>query len=483
MTRFFLTAMVSLALLSSARAFSPQNLVKDFLDQSGIPLDDKQKTAIGDLANHVATEGGVVNLLKLANILKDGKVNAGEIPGLLRLFADIFDSMSKSAGGPEKALKQLTDKLNGIGITDDQLASIFGIGKGSAVSEPLFQGDLQSAWKRIGLDEPTLKQFHTAKSKPIIIAMIDTGIDYFHPDLRGQLWVNPKEKYNGKDDDGNGYVDDINGFNFAEMNSNILDNHGHGTYAAGIIAGKWNKLGIAGVNPNVKLMILRDTNKKGQEQALATALAIDYAIKHGAKIIHLSNTYSNRAKAVEVMVKRALKKGILVVATANSRSRNTANVIPASVPGVLTVGALDREDKRCIFSGWGAHLDVMAPGTSIPGPRAYGTDFLTLMAGRDPNKEQSKAILNKRWYIADGTCSSAPLVTGVASLLWQKYPKLTAEQIKHMILMSCDDLGRPGWDKTTGMGKLNIQKALKANPNHYLFQRSRKERVKQHAEQ
>lgn len=339
----------------------------------------------------------------------------------------------------------------------------------------------QWAWQRIGLDKTTLTELFPEKKvesektqnpKPIIVAIVDSGIDVWHPELQGKLWINPKEKPgNGKDDDKNGLIDDVHGFNFARMLPLVSDQQGHGTYVAGILAARWDKKGMAGVNPNVRLMVINVADGKGTSRVLPIAMGIRYAVANGAKIIHLPRITRGRNKLLKDIVAWAISKNVLVVTTANSHSRNTSNQAPCNVPGVITVGACDRNDKRAPFSGWGANLDVVAPGVDIIGLRAPGTDFLSTRAGRDPKKNPSGNVIDESWYVADGCCSAAPFVTALASHLWQRNPKLTAEQLRRMILMSCDDLEDKGWDRNTGYGRINFKKALNADPDYLLQSR------------
>lgn len=303
--------------------------------------------------------------------------------------------------------------------------------------------------------------YKSAKSKPVptenrpplIVAIIDSGIDPL-PELSDQIWVNSKEKHNGKDDDGNGYIDDINGYDFAAGSPNAQDTYGHGTYSASILAARPSKTWGGGINPFVKVMPLKVTKDNGLATDLTVVEAILYAVKNGAKIVQISLCLEPRSHLVDVAVGWARDHGALVIACANSQGKSTARISPASAPGVLTVGACDGRKRRSKFSGWGAHLDLVAPGESITGLRARNTDFVGYLSERE---RRSKAI---RLYTASGTCSALPLVTGVASLIWQKQPQLTAEQVRQKLLMSCDDLDRPGWDKATGSGCLNFQKAM-----------------------
>lgn len=331
----------------------------------------------------------------------------------------------------------------------------------------------QSALKQIGLTVNTLEELNTTdnkqKTKPVIVAVIDTGVDVSHPELWGQLWRNQGEiPFNNIDDDRNGYVDDVYGWNTQANNENIVDDNGHGTHVAGIISARWDGRGIAGIAPHAKLMTLKAADAKGQTDAVRISLAIRYAVTNGAKIIHMSIENSQPTELEQAMVDWANKQGVLVIAASGSKGLNTAQVSPANLKGVLTVGACDQQDKRSRFSGWGQHVDLVAPGADILSLRARGTDFMHTMAGEARGIKANERVIDQRWYRAEGTSFAAPLVTGVAAALWAKNPELTVQQIKNKLITSCDDIEQRGWDTLTGAGRLNAAKALKADPNHYL---------------
>jgi prepilin-type N-terminal cleavage/methylation domain-containing protein len=313
---------------------------------------------------------------------------------------------------------------------------------------------------------------HAKAGGPVVVAVIDSGVDLAHPELWGQLWVNPGEvPGNGLDDDGNGFIDDVFGYNFENENGDVQDTLGHGTHVAGILAARHDGRGMAGVHPGARLMVLKAANAQGKMTPLALARAIHYAVENGAKVIHMSLGVSPPGELETATVEWARRQGVLLVAASGSEGQDTARMAPACLPGVLTVGATTRTDERAALSGWGKELALVAPGMGILSLRAAGTDFLATFAGKDPHRSPSGAVVRERWYRAGGTSFSAPFATGVAALLWARNPKLTAEQLQHVLLMSCDDLGQPGWDIETGAGLLNAKRALEADPEHFLHTR------------
>ncbi|MGH8616213.1 MAG: S8 family peptidase [Burkholderiales bacterium] len=306
---------------------------------------------------------------------------------------------------------------------------------------------------------------------PVIVAVIDSGLDYFHPDLRGDsVWRNPKEIVNGKDDDGNGYVDDVIGWDFADNDNDPFDFTGHGTFVAGVIvASPLNGAGVLGVNPNVQIMPLRVMNSIGRNYPTRTAAAIYYAVQNGARIINLSLASQQLSASEKRAVDYAASKGVLVIAAAGNDGRDVKDYSPASLENVLTVAATDPQDRRAGFSNFGGAIDIAAPGVDILSLRARQTDFM-LFAGVKGYKPGANFVgaPENRYYRADGTSFAAPFVTGVASLVLAARPTLTAAEVRRMLLQSARDIDQPGVDGNTGYGLLDAKAALAADPAFFV---------------
>jgi uncharacterized protein (TIGR03437 family) len=265
------------------------------------------------------------------------------------------------------------------------------------------------------------------QNAPVIVAVIDTGLDYTHPDLVSRLWKNTQEIPNNRiDDDGNGYPDDVVGWNFVSNSNDPSDNHSHGTMLSGIIAAETNNnLGIAGAcgTANVRVMALKafDTNSGGN--TLTAAAAIDYAVRHGARIINLSWGDTVYSDDLFRSVQRAVIAGCLVVTAAgNSSSNNDAvPVYPASfgsgnnaLPAVISVAAINEADQLTPQSNYGLQsVSLAAPGnfiyTTRPGSN-YG-------------------------YVG-GTSIAAAFVSATAAMVIAKYPSLTSVQVKSILISS-----------------------------------------------
>lgn len=336
----------------------------------------------------------------------------------------------------------------------------------------------QWALKRIGfkpMEDPTSAwNVTTGTERPVVVAVIDSGIDLTHPDLNiANIWRNPKETPgNARDDDNNGFIDDLIGWNFVQNNNNPFDLAGHGTHVAGLIAARWNNgRGIAGINRGARIMPLKVLNEIGKGWGSDVARAVVYAVDNGARVINISAGHEGHTKFLEKAFAYAEEKGALVVVAAGNNSVDTKGVEPANQPGTLVVAATLPNDKRVGFSNWGERVNLAAPGIDVLSLRAHGTDVVRKVS-TDPSKNKpGESVVGKdqQYYRASGTSFSAPLVTGVASLMLARNPALTAEQIKRMLMMSADDIEDPGWDLATGYGLVNARKALEADPNYYLY--------------
>ncbi|MCM2324556.1 MAG: S8 family serine peptidase [Oligoflexia bacterium] len=246
----------------------------------------------------------------------------------------------------------------------------------------------------------------TQGSEEIVVAVIDTGVDYRHPDLADNIWINEGERAGlaGVDDDGNGYVDDVYGYDFHNNRGNAMDDNKHGTHVAGIIGALLNDTGIVGVSPKVRIMALKFLGSSGSGDANNAIRAINYAVDHGARIISNSWGGGGRSQLLEAAIQRAISKGIYVVAAAGNESSNNDQVpmYPAGYSGVISVASSDAADALSSFSNYGASsVWIAAPGsdilstipglrharlsgTSMAAPQVSGALALALSMGKDP---------------------------------------------------------------------------------------------------
>lgn len=317
-----------------------------------------------------------------------------------------------------------------------------------------------SAWDKLG-----------RRPQPVTVAVIDTGLDWNHADLDWQnLWRNPQEiPDNGVDDDNNGYVDDIIGWDFMGKTNKPWDHDGHGTHVAGVIAATQNnEIGIAGINPYARVMVLKAINNFGHTRASYLARAIAYAADNGARVINLSVGGKHLTEIERVAVEYAASQGVLIVVASGNESTDVSDFGPAGIDSVLTVAATDFADKRAGFSNWGAQVDLAAPGLDVLGLRARRTDTMLDIPGVEYVGGANFVGPDNRYYRGSGTSFAAPLVTGVASLLFSKDPDLTGPQVAQILRQSAADVDVPGVDQHSGYGLVDAAAALDTSPKFFV---------------
>jgi len=252
-------------------------------------------------------------------------------------------------------------------------------------------------------------------SSDIVVAILDTGVDLGHTDLKGNL---------------------IQGINLLEKEKSPQDDNGHGTNVAGIIAATGNNLiGITGMTWKTRIMPIKVLDKNGEGDSFLVGQGIRYAVDHNAKVVLLSLGEPVYTPFMKEAVDYAEEKGVLVVA-ASGNEGDRLNY-PAAFPNVLSVGAVNQDDHYASYSNYGQQLDVVAPGEGI---------FTTKLGGDYTSNT--------------GTSMAAPQVAGLAALLLQKYPHMKPSEIINFIKFTADDVGESGWDIRTGFGRINVEKAL-----------------------
>ena len=285
----------------------------------------------------------------------------------------------------------------------------------------------------------------TTGSGSFVVGVIDTGIDYTHPDLAANVWTNPGEVAgNGIDDDGNGYVDDIHGYDFANDDADPMDDHGHGTHVAGTIAAVGNNgLGVVGVNWNAKVAALKFMDASGSGYTSDAVRALDYAVSKGIRITNNSWGGGGDSSSLRAAIQRAEAAGSIFVAAAGNDASN--NDTTASYPSnysfsnVVAVAATDRNDRLASFSNYGSTtVDLAAPGVSI---------LSTVPSGG--------------YATYSGTSMATPHVAGALALVWDRNPTWTYQQVIAQVLNSVDPVANLAGIVATG-GRLNVARALGA---------------------
>ncbi|WP_028765601.1 S8 family serine peptidase [Shewanella fidelis] len=289
----------------------------------------------------------------------------------------------------------------------------------------------------------------TTGDSSVIVGVIDTGVDYNHPDLQANMWVNPNEiPGNGIDDDGNGVVDDIHGFNANDNSGDPMDGNGHGTHVAGTIGASGNNgVGVVGVNWDVSIIGCQFLNASGSGSTEGAIACIDYMtdlkVNHGVDIKLTNNSWGGGgfSQALKDSIESGGDAGILFVAAAgNSAVDNDANPhYPSSYDSdaVMSIASTDRNDAMSSFSQWGlTSVDMGAPGSAILSTTP-GNTYSTF----------------------SGTSMATPHIAGAAALVWSINPDLTPVEMKQL-LMDSGDANADLTGKTVAGSRLNVANAL-----------------------
>lgn len=250
-----------------------------------------------------------------------------------------------------------------------------------------------------------------------IIAVIDSGVDLNHPDLRHRL---------------------VDGYNVLDENSPPNDDNGHGTHVAGIIASETNNgLGVAGITWFNKIMPIKAMNAEGYGSSFDIAKGIVWAVDHGANVINMSLGNYQYSDIMRDAVAYAFEKDVMIVAaTGNDHTDQTA--FPAAYPEVFSVSAVNNIGNFAEFSNFGTYVDVVAPGVNIP-----------------------STYIGHQYAALSGTSMAAPHVSALAGLIRSTNPALTNDEVMAIIRNTTTDLGQPGKDVLYGDGLINVEAALK----------------------
>lgn len=260
-------------------------------------------------------------------------------------------------------------------------------------------------------------------TEQVTVAVLDTGVDYTHPDLANR-------------------VDVQNGYNYIDGNFDVMDDDGHGTHVAGIIAAELNSIGIAGVsgNANVKILPLKVLDDQGNGTMYDVSFAIMDAVDKGADVINLSLSGERgreEPKMLQEAIAYALDQDVVVVAAAGNDGQRVERYVPASISGVIAVSAVDEEMELSKFSNYGSEISFAAPGEEILSTYLHG-----------------------RYVYASGTSQAAPFVSGTIALMKAAEPQLGIQEIEERLQRTAIDLGRKGPDEKYGYGLVNAYGAL-----------------------
>ena len=417
MTKFslsFFLLSLSLIILPTSKALTttpPHSttriIVKFVKDKIPDKFTDKKGLTFRKLFPHVYSASGV-NIQQIELILKNHKG---------------VEYVEKDFKGNKHKFKNINPIYPQSNFSEPIISSFF--------KDPMAnkQWHLHSAKKFGSSIEEAYKKRVDDKKEEIIVAVVDTGIDYRHEDLMDNLWKNSGEiPNNQKDDDGNGYIDDYYGINTlvrdknGKATSDPMDKHGHGTHVAGIIGAKQNNgKGVAGISEKIKLMGIRTVPGRGDEKDVDVIEAFIYAAKNGAKIINCSfgKNHNEGGKAVSEAIDYIFKEyGVLVIAASGNSRRNIdkRSVYPASFTNenLLVVASSSKGSYLSYFSNFGTKsVDLAAPGSNI----------LSTYPGN-------------RYVNLSGTSMASPVAAGVAAELLSRNNRLDGKEIKEILIKS-----------------------------------------------
>lgn len=274
-----------------------------------------------------------------------------------------------------------------------------------------------------------VEAWSASTGKGVVTAIVDTGVDTGHPDLAAHM---------------------VGGWNTVDNNENARDDHGHGTHCAGIAAALANnKVGVAGIAPDATIMPVKVLGGDGSGSDETVANGIIWAADHGAKVISLSLGGPGESQVLGEAVAYALKKGAAIIAAMGNDGTNEKSY-PAAYPGVVAVGATNKQDRIADFSQYGDWISVSAPGVGI-----LSTFPTYKVAMNDYGFPMTYATL-------DGTSMATPAVSGAAAVIRARFPALDPAQIKARLEKSADKVsGQADFDQHYGYGRINVLKAIK----------------------
>lgn len=313
-----------------------------------------------------------------------------------------------------KLLQQLKKDKSVLTIEENRIRTT--TGTITPMNDPLYQ---QQWWIQASYFEQAWAL--QKKSKPIVVAVIDSGVDHYHEDLLNRV--------------------SHRGYDFYNESPQVIDENGHGTSVAGLIAAEANnKTGIVGASGRAPVQVLpiRVTDSEGKGYVSDIIKAIEYAIEQQVDIINISMSSKYPVQAERQFIQQAVDAGIVVIASAgNDALKGNPISYPAAYPEVISVGALTQKMELADFSSTNHAVNLTAPGHRV-----------------------ATTGLNNSYVYASGTSFAAPVVTGVIALLKSEFPKATVTQLREAIEKTAIDLGKPGKDFRYGEGAVHAEKAM-----------------------
>lgn len=277
----------------------------------------------------------------------------------------------------------------------------------------------------------------------VTVAVLDTGVDLAHPDLKGNL---------------------VTGYDAISKSNNPKDMNGHGTHVAGVIAAVTNnRQGVAGVAPGAKIMPIKVLGENGGGDLGSIVDGIQWATDHGAQVINMSLGGPIESPSWAEAVAYAAKKQVVVVAAmGNERDQGNPKNQPAATPGVIAVGATDPADKITEFSSYGEWISVAAPGFAIKSTFPTYSCETYRAYKQNPEYFPAESKIALKYASVSGTSQASPVVAGIVALMKAKDPGLTPAKARQALMKTAVDLGKKGFDDDFGAGRVDALSAIKA---------------------
>lgn len=278
------------------------------------------------------------------------------------------------------------------------------------------------------------------KGRGVTVAVVDTGIDATHPAFLGRL---------------------VPGFDTVDRDSDPRDDNGHGTHVAGIIAAQAPDMSLLGMAPEARIMPVRVLGDRGGS-AESVATGIQWAVARGAQVLNLSLGSPMRSRLIEDAIKAAQQRGVVVVAAmGNAGDRGNPRIFPASLPGVVAVGATDLVDRRTAWSCFGRWQALSAPGYGIWSTFPTYECALVRLARENPSALPPENRIDTHASALSGTSQAAPVVAGVAALVRSLAPEMPQDRVGSLLRDAARDLGAPGFDSYHGFGMVQAAASLR----------------------
>ncbi|MBL1218124.1 MAG: hypothetical protein D8M59_11585 [Planctomycetes bacterium] len=297
----------------------------------------------------------------------------------------------------------------------------------------------------------------------VVVGVIDTGCCLSHSDIQNQIWTNPGETLNGIDDDGNGFIDDINGWNFENNNNNVTDLHGHGSHVSGTVAGDGTGGTECGMAPNAQIMTCKFWNSFSGEQTVWDGM--QYGVDNGADILTASLGWPNSMNpdryTWRTLSENAMAAGVVVMFAAHNYGCGNPPwdvTTPGDVPDMITVGAVDCNDNKASFSSCGpVTWENEAPWFDWAYPPGKMKPTISAPGVNTKSHNRCSGYTNM-----SGTSMATPHVAGAAALILEANPNLDHFDVKDILSTTAVDLGTPGMDNQTGWGRVDAYQAVLA---------------------